>query len=127
MTPSLNIREAANIHGPGNRRGHTDKRRVRPLVPPGQRAATDPFPVPGATQVEKPAPLSDFQVPQLALSFDWVIPSDLSLLDNAVAEITAAIDRARCWDDVETIGLALREALANAMIHGNQCDPEKTA
>jgi serine/threonine-protein kinase RsbW len=127
MTPSFTVREVASIHDPGIRRGHTDKRRVRPLVPPGQRAATDPFPVPGATQVQKPAPLSDFQVPQLALSFDWVIPSDLSLLDNAVAEITAAIDRARCWDDVETIGLAVREALANAMIHGNHCNPEKTA
>jgi serine/threonine-protein kinase RsbW len=126
MTPSLTVREAASIHGPGIRRGHTDKRRVRPLVPPGQRAATDPFPVPGGTQVQKPAPLSDFQVPQLALSFDWVISSDLSLLDKAVAEITAAIDRAGCWDDVETIGLAVREALANAMIHGNHCDPGKT-
>jgi len=126
MTPSLAARDVASVHGPEIRRDHTDNPRVRPLAPPGQRAATDPFPVPGGTQVQKPAPLSDFQVPQLALSFDRVIPSDLSLLDGTVAEITSAVDRAACWEDTESIGLAVQEALINAMVHGNHCDPEKT-
>jgi Histidine kinase-like ATPase domain len=67
----------------------------------------------------------DFQIPQLVLSLDRVIPSDLSLLDGAVAEITEAIDRTACWEDVEKIGLAVREALANAMVHGNHGDPAK--
>jgi serine/threonine-protein kinase RsbW len=75
---------------------------------------------------DRPQHLGDFRVQQLVLSFDKVIPSDLSLLDDAVTEITAAIERTACWDDVETIGLAVREAIANAIVHGNHCDPEKT-
>jgi len=126
MSPSLTVREVASIHDPGIRRGHTDKRRVRPLAPPGQRAATDPFPAAGGTQVQKPAPRGDFQVPQIRLHVDRVIPSDLSLLDGTVAEITTAVDRATCWEDTESIGLAVREALVNAMVHGNHCDPEET-
>ncbi len=66
------------------------------------------------------------QVRKLALSLDKVIPSDLSLLDGAVAEITKAIDRTACWEDTESIGLAVREALVNAIAHGNHCMPQKT-
>jgi serine/threonine-protein kinase RsbW len=70
--------------------------------------------------------LDEFQIGKRMLSVDKVIPSDLNLLDDAVAEITAAIDRTACWDDVESIGLAVREALVNAIVHGNHCEPEKT-
>ena len=62
------------------------------------------------------------QVQKLALSLNKVIPSDLSLLDGAVAEITATIDRTACWEDVESIGLAVREAVANAIVHGNRSE-----
>lgn len=54
-----------------------------------------------------------------------VIPSDLRLLDDAVEEITAAIGRTGCWNDVECIGLATREALSNAILHGNHCEAEE--
>jgi hypothetical protein len=51
-----------------------------------------------------------------------VIPSDPTLLDD-VGDITAELDATACWDghepDVETIGLAVREAIANAIVHGN--------
>jgi serine/threonine-protein kinase RsbW len=74
--------------------------------------------------------VSDFQDLRLLPHLDKVIPSDWRLLDDTVREITAAIDRTACWSDVETdietIGLAVREALANAIVHGNHCDPEKT-
>jgi len=126
MTPSFTVREVASIHDPGIRHSHTDEHRARPLAPTGQRAATAPFPVPGGTQVQKPAPLGDFQIPQIGLRFDRVIPSDVRLLDGAVDEITAAIDRTACREDTESIGLAMREALANAMVHGNHCDPART-
>ena len=66
------------------------------------------------------------QAPELALSLAKVIPSDLSLLDGTVAAITAAIDRTACWEDPEVIGLAVREALVNAIVHGNHCEPQKT-
>ena len=58
------------------------------------------------------------QVQKLALSLNKVIPSDLSLLDAAVAEITAAIARTACWEEAANIGLALREVLVNAIVHG---------
>ena len=58
-------------------------------------------------------------------TIDKVIPSDLRLLDDSVAEIVTLIKRVACWDDVENIDLSLREALANAMIHGNRCDSSK--
>lgn len=66
------------------------------------------------------------QVQKLVLSLKNVIPSDLSLVDGAVAEITAAIDRTACWEDTESIGLAAREALTNAIVHGNDCNPART-
>jgi serine/threonine-protein kinase RsbW len=69
---------------------------------------------------------SGTQVATMVLSLDKVIPSDLSLLDDAVAEITAAIDRTAYWEDVESIGLAVREALVNAIVHGNGREPHKT-
>jgi serine/threonine-protein kinase RsbW len=126
MIRSLSARDVGRVNRPGVGRSRAERNRVSPLVPPGQRGATGPFPEAEGTQVQKPAPPSDFQVPQLALSFDRVIPSDLRLLDGAVDEITAAIDSTACWEDTETIGLAVREALANAMVHGNRCDPART-
>jgi len=65
------------------------------------------------------------QVQKPVLSLEEVIPSDPSLLDDAVAEITATIDRTACWEAVESIGLAVREAVANAIVHGNRSEPEK--
>jgi anti-sigma regulatory factor (Ser/Thr protein kinase) len=69
--------------------------------------------------------LGDFQVQQLVLTFHKIIPSDPSLLDDAVAEIRAVIDRTACWNEVESIALAVREAVANAIVHGNHCNPAK--
>ena len=57
---------------------------------------------------------------------DKVIPSDLRLVDDSVAETVTLIKRVAGWDDVENIDLALHEALANAMIHGNGCDSSKS-
>jgi anti-sigma regulatory factor (Ser/Thr protein kinase) len=74
--------------------------------------------------------VSGCHVRQLVFRLDKVIPSDLTLLDEAVREITVALDRTACWGDletdVETVGLVVGEALANAIVHGNHCDPEKT-
>ncbi len=69
--------------------------------------------------------LGDFQVQQLVLTFHKMIPSDPSLLDDAVAGIKAAIDRTACWNEVENIALAVREAIANAIVHGNHCNRAK--
>src|SRR5260370_1627004 len=73
---------------------------------------------------------SDFQIQRLVLRLEKVIPSDPTLLDDAVREITAALDCTACWGDVgidfETIALVSHEALANAIVHGNHCVPEQT-
>jgi|HubBroStandDraft_6_1064221.scaffolds.fasta_scaffold87371_2 anti-sigma regulatory factor (Ser/Thr protein kinase) len=68
---------------------------------------------------------SDLRSRRPVFRLDKVIPSDLTLLDGAVEEITAALRRTAHWRDVEDIGLVVAEALANAIIHGNRCDPEK--
>jgi hypothetical protein len=68
--------------------------------------------------------VNDFQNRQFLLHLDKVIPSDPTLLDDAVKEITAALDCTACWDDADIIGLVVQEALANAIVHGNHCDPE---
>jgi anti-sigma regulatory factor (Ser/Thr protein kinase) len=73
--------------------------------------------------------MNDFQVRQLLLRLDKVIPSDAALLDDVIREITTVLARTACLADVETdveaVALAIREALANAIVHGNRSDPEK--
>jgi len=54
-----------------------------------------------------------------------VITSDPKFLDDVVEEVTGAVGDITLWGDIEGIGLAVREALANAILHGNHCDPEK--
>ena len=66
------------------------------------------------------------QLRRLLLRLDKVIPSDPTLLDELVGDITAELDTTACWADAETIGLAVREAIANAIVHGSRGDPEKT-
>jgi anti-sigma regulatory factor (Ser/Thr protein kinase) len=68
---------------------------------------------------------SDFQVHELAFRLDKVIPSDPAVLDDAIQEITAWLNSTAQWSDADVIALVVGEALANAMIHGNHCDPEK--
>jgi hypothetical protein len=53
------------------------------------------------------------------------IASDPRLKGDVVEKIREAIDGTACWGDVEGIGMSVREALANAVIHGSRCDPEK--
>lgn len=43
MKTPLAQRDVARVDAPGIRRGHADDHRVRPLVPPGDWAASDPF------------------------------------------------------------------------------------
>jgi len=70
--------------------------------------------------------IGDDRIQKLSVFFNRDIPSDPKFLDDAVEEVIRAIDGASFWGDVEGIGLAVREALANAIIHGNRSDPEKS-
>ena len=69
--------------------------------------------------------IGDDRIQKLSVFFNRDIPSDPKFLDDAVEEVIRAIDGASFWGDVEGIALAVREALANAIIHGNQSDPEQ--
>jgi anti-sigma regulatory factor (Ser/Thr protein kinase) len=69
---------------------------------------------------------SVFRSRKLTFRLDKDIPSDPALLDGAVEEITMGLSRTAHGRDAEDIGLAVAEALANAILHGNRCDPEKT-
>jgi serine/threonine-protein kinase RsbW len=69
---------------------------------------------------------SGFRFRRPVFRLDKVIPSKPALLDGAVEEITAGLRRTAHWRDAEDIGLVIGEAIANAMVHGNHGDPEKT-
>lgn len=69
--------------------------------------------------------IGDCRIQKQSVFFNRVIPSDSKLLDDAVEEITREIDQIGIWGNVEGISLAVREALANAIIHGNDSDPAK--
>ncbi len=70
-------------------------------------------------------PRCEFELDKLVLQMDQVISSDVSVIDDVVAKITGLIERKGCADDLENVELALREALANAILHGNRSDPAK--
>ncbi len=77
------------------------------------------------TEPMRVPPRCEFELDKLVLKLDEVVSSDVSVIDNTVAKIMGLIERADCWYDLDTIDLALREALVNAIIHGNRSSPSK--
>lgn len=67
----------------------------------------------------------DFHVDKLRLEFEEVVSSDIKVIDGVVTKIVGLIGRTGCDDDLDAIELSLREALANAIIHGNRFDANK--
>ncbi len=63
----------------------------------------------------------------LILKLDLVVPSDVALIDNLVMRISRLLQGAPCGKGLETTELALQEALANAMVHGNRGNPAVAA
>jgi len=70
-------------------------------------------------------PRCEFELDKLVIELDEVVSPDISVVDHVVAKIVSLIEGRRCWEDVENIDLALREALVNAIVHGNKGDPTK--
>lgn len=71
-----------------------------------------------------PAPCR-FAPDEFVLWLDEVIPSDLRTLGEVLRRILGEIESQTQRDDLDRVELALDEALANAIIHGNQSDPSK--
>lgn len=59
------------------------------------------------------------------LWIDEVFPSDVSILTEASRRILSEVESQTQRDDLDRVELALDEALANAIIHGNQGDTSK--
>jgi serine/threonine-protein kinase RsbW len=77
---------------------------------------------------ERPRHLAKIQVEKdlLALRFYEVIPSTFEALDEVVDTLMLLAREMKCNSaDLDAIELAMREALANAIIHGNRQDPTK--
>lgn len=61
------------------------------------------------------------------LQIDMRLPAQREAVDPAVQQIMAEVRKTHCVEGKEDdIELALSEALANAVVHGCQCDPTKT-
>jgi anti-sigma regulatory factor (Ser/Thr protein kinase) len=73
----------------------------------------------------KVPPRCDFDADKLRLELDEAVSSDINVIDGVVTKIMGLIGETGCDDDLDSIELSLREALANAMIHGNHLDPHE--
>lgn len=71
-------------------------------------------------------PRCEFDMDKLVIRLDETIPSVVSTIDTVIGKIMGLIEQSHCWDDAESLDLVLREALANAIIHGNRSDPRKS-
>jgi len=70
-------------------------------------------------------PRCEFEVDKLLFKLDTVIPSNIAVIDATVAKIVKLIRNWYSQEEIDNIGLSLREALANAIIHGNHSDATK--
>lgn len=68
----------------------------------------------------------EFDMDKLVIKLDEVVASEVGVIDGVISKIMALIEQSHCWDDAESLDLVLREALANAMIHGNRSDSGKS-
>lgn len=76
----------------------------------------------------KPTPAAKCRMDKdkLTLRFVDTIPSTFDALEKLVDELMELARDVKCNDEhLEHVELALREALANAIVHGNRQDPRK--
>ena len=78
------------------------------------------------TEPYETPPRCEFDVDKLVIKLDETIPSVVSMIDTVIGKIMGLIEQSHCWDEAESLDLVLREALANAIIHGNRSDPGKS-
>ena len=62
---------------------------------------------------------------EFVLWIDEVFPSDVRILGEVLRRILGEIESQTQRDDLDRVELALDEALANAVVHGNQSDSSK--
>ena len=71
-------------------------------------------------------PRCDFEGKDLLLKYDASLPADLKVISPVVEAVMTLVEEMRCAAGKEfEVETALREALANAIIHGAGRDPGK--
>lgn len=71
-------------------------------------------------------PLCEFHAKELILKFDKSIPADVEHISPVVDEVMGLVKEMKCAEGKEfEVDLALREALANAVVHGAKHDATK--
>lgn len=78
------------------------------------------------SETNRQPPRCEFDLDKLVIQLDALVPSDIHIIEKTAEKVGRLIEKSRCWDETETVDLALREALANAIVHGNHSDPEKS-
>jgi serine/threonine-protein kinase RsbW len=78
--------------------------------------------MPDPMQVPPPC---EFELDKLVVKLDEAVSSDITIIDGVVTKIVNLLEDRHCWEDLENVDLALREALVNAIIHGNKSNPTK--
>ncbi len=71
------------------------------------------------SELQHVPPPCEFEADKLALKIDKVVPSEVEMIASEVGKIMVLIEQSAPRDDLDGIHLALQEALANAVIHGN--------
>jgi serine/threonine-protein kinase RsbW len=75
---------------------------------------------------DRPRERCEFDADGLVLRLDLTVPADLEGIDPAVQRIMGIVSSMQCGAGKEfEIETAMREALANAVVHGCKRDPRK--
>jgi serine/threonine-protein kinase RsbW len=92
---------------------------------PGQNTAKNVASHEGATRAPGPA-LAGIQRNRLLFEIEAWLPSEIKAISPLVDQLMRLIEGSRCVAGNEfAVELALREALSNAVIHGNEMDAHK--
>src|SRR5690349_14503851 len=92
---------------------------------PGQNTAKNVASHEGATRAPGPA-LAGIQRNRLLFEIEAWLPSEIKAISPLVDQLMRLIEGSRCVAGNEyAVDLALREALSNAVIHGNEMDAHK--
>lgn len=71
------------------------------------------------------SPQWEFDQDRLVVKLDELIASDTRHIEDAVSRVLGLLEENGCCQDLASVQLALQEALMNAVLHGNQSNPEK--
>ncbi len=78
------------------------------------------------TRVDSGPPACEFHADNLVLKLDELFPSRVDAISAFVEKLMRLLRKTCCPPEQEfALEMALREALANAVLHGNRQDPHK--